>query len=263
MTSPCCFAVLAVLLTLSGGTRLTRGAGPVDALPRDKFHLYLLVGQSNMAGRGKMTAADHEPVEGVFMLDASGTWQPARHPLHDDKPTIAGVGLGLSFAEVMRAHDSGAVIGLIPCAVGGTRIDQWAKGGKLYMNAIDRARRGASDGVVRGILWHQGESDSTEELAPMYYERLELLIADFRHDLETPTLPVVLGELGRFRQEKYPFTGGINKHLQQVSDQTPHVALASSAGLVDQGDATHLDADSLRAFGRRFAEQMLSLEQVP
>lgn len=234
------------------------GASVPDS--REDFHLYLLIGQSNMAGRGKMTPADKKPTPGVLTMDAANQWRPAAHPLHFDKPSMAGVGLGLDFATIMRAANEQVTIGLIPSAFGGTSLDQWAKGTKLYDAAVARAAAGAKSGMLRGVLWHQGEADSTARLAPTYAARLTQMIRDLRRDLHSPELPVVLGELGHFRQDKNASTNKINRQLAQVAAEVPHVKLVSAADLQDMGDQTHFDADSLREFGRRYAAQMQLLQ---
>ena len=95
-----------------------------------EYDLYLLIGQSNMSGRGVITEKNKE--EGrpnVFMLTKENTWVPARNPLHFDKPKIAGVGPGLSFGISMAKGNPTHKIGLVPCAVGGTSIDSWKPGG--------------------------------------------------------------------------------------------------------------------------------------
>lgn len=260
-------AIAAVLICALLGVLercLAEEVSPADAAPRsrDDFHLYLLLGQSNMAGRGKMAPADKTPAAGVLAMDAAKQWRPGAHPLHFDKPSMVGVGLGIDFAKSMRAADEQATIGLIPCAFGGTKLDQWAKGSKLYNETVARATAGAAEGVLRGILWHQGEGDSTAELAPTYAARLTALIGDLRHDLDAPELPVVVGELGNFRQEKNAFTVEINRQLALVATEVPHVALASAAELRDLGDQTHFDAESLREFGRRYAVRMKQLHKV-
>jgi hypothetical protein len=223
---------------------------------KEHFHVYVLLGQSNMAGRGKMTAADRQPAPNVYVLDASGDWRPAAHPLHFDKPSIAGVGLGIDFARAMLESNPNATIGLIPCAVGGTRLDQWSRGGALYETAVARARLGRQAGELKGVLWHQGESDSTKKLAPTYGTRLSAFISDLRRDLEHPGLPFVAGELGHFRQEKNASTSEINRQLAQVAADTRLLRVVSAAGLRDVGDQTHFDSDSLREFGRRYAAEM-------
>ena len=66
-----------------------------------EMDLYLLIGQSNMAGRGVLTDSNRVSADGVFKLDAAGEWQPAEEPIHFDKPTVAGAGLAASFARAM------------------------------------------------------------------------------------------------------------------------------------------------------------------
>ena len=87
--------------------------------------LYLLIGQSNMAGRGVLTYSNRVSADGIFKLDADGEWQAAEEPIHFDKPSIAGAGIAASFARAMADRRRGVPIGLIPCAVGGTSINRW------------------------------------------------------------------------------------------------------------------------------------------
>lgn len=234
------------------------------ALPsKCRLHVYLLIGQSNMAGRGKMTAADRQPVDRVLKLDEHDRWAPAAHPLHFDKPAIAGVGLGLSFAEEIAKEDAAVVIGLVPCAVGGTRLKRWSKGGDLYEEALRRARIAARDGTLRGILWHQGEGDSgSRETADTYGRRLAEMIADLRSDLQMPELPFVVGRLGEF------FVAGrdteavrtVDEALKTIAGRVPRAACASAEGLKHKGDGVHFSAEALRRFGRRYADQMKKLQ---
>ena len=107
-------------------------AGEVEPqIPPDRadFHLFLLVGQSNMAGRGKVEQQDREPHPRILMLNKERTWVPAVDPLHFDKPNIVGVGLGRTFALDYADQHPEATIGLIPCAVGGSPISAWEPGG--------------------------------------------------------------------------------------------------------------------------------------
>ena len=230
-------------------------------VPREHFHLYLLIGQSNMAGRGKMSEDDRRPAAGVYSFDANGKWVPAAHPLHFDKPSMAGVGLGIDFAMAMRREHPEATIGLIPCAFGGTRLNQWEKGDELYENAVQRAKLAERCGVLKGVLWHQGESDSTPELAPTYGKRLAEMFASLRADLGDENLPIVVGEVGRFRTQ-LP-TPTINAQLNAITKELPRVGCASSEELTHNGDSTHFDAPSLKQFGLRYAEQMIECQRQP
>ena len=115
--------------------------------------LYLLIGQSNMAGRGVLTDSNRVSADGIFKLDAAGEWQVAEEPIHFDKPTIAGAGLAASFARAMADRRTGVPIGLIPCAVGGTSINRWVESGDLWSNAVARTRTPSRG---RGSRWGAG-----------------------------------------------------------------------------------------------------------
>ena len=123
------------------------------------FHLYLLIGQSNMAGRGKIELQDKVAVPRVLMLNKANEWVSAVDPISFDK-SIAGVSLGRTFGIEMAKANKEVKIGLLPCAVGGTPIRRWQQNGDLYKAALKRAKIAQKGGVIRGILWHQGESDS-------------------------------------------------------------------------------------------------------
>ena len=234
----------------------TLAADLPDNQPLD---LYLLIGQSNMAGRGKIDPQDRVPHPRVWKLDKDGHWVPGVDPLHFDKPKIAGVGLGSSFARTLADHYPDRFIGLIPCAVGGTRIDQWKPGSDLYNEAVRRAKLAQAHGTLKGILWHQGESDSVPARVPTYLAHLKDLVTHLRSDLGTPDLPLVVGQLGYFHESKTPYTKQLNQELLRVADVIPHSACATAEGLTDKGDKTHFDSPSLREFGRRYAAQYLRL----
>lgn len=239
---------------------------PKSLAERSKFRLYLLVGQSNMAGRGTVEAEDLSINPRVLTLDKDGRWVVAVDPLHSDKPTMAGVGLGTTFGKVMAEADPEVVIGLIPCAVGGTSISQWQKGadpvqpwGKLYDNAIERAKLALRDGVLMGILWHQGEADASTGGIAAYQERLTKLVADFRTDLDAPDVPFVAGMLGVWDPQRHAGRQAFNENLKNLPTWFANAAVVDSTGLEHRGDNTHFNSASLREFGRRYAQALQSL----
>ena len=150
---------------------------------KQKFDLYLLMGQSNMAGRGKIEAVDKTPHPRVLTLMTNNTWEVAVEPITHDKPTILGVGPGLAFGKTMANQNPGVTIGLVSCAFGGTPLSRWQKGGDLYSNAVVRAKLAMKTGTLKGILWHQGESDSQPGLAETYGDCLAQMIQDIRAQL--------------------------------------------------------------------------------
>src|SRR5690606_40186479 len=102
------------ILTLTASTVFAQDTDESSLPPRENFHLFLLVGQSNMAGRGKITEGQNQPHPRVLMLTRDGKWAPAVDPLHFDKPTVVGVGVGRTFAEVIAEAKPDITIGLIP-----------------------------------------------------------------------------------------------------------------------------------------------------
>jgi len=228
------------------------------------FHLYLLAGQSNMAGRGETDSLSTPNNIRILMLNEESEWSIARDPLHFDKPEVAGVGPGLAFAQKMLAFEKNkdVKIGLIPCAVGGTSIDMWQPGKDAYEgqyypydDAIKRLHVASQDGVIKGIIWHQGESDSNEEKAKEYIEKLQKLVARFREETGNDSVPFVAGELGYYK-ENYKL---INNELKKLTDIVPLSAVATSEGLKHKGDGTHLDSESARKLGERMAMEMYKL----
>lgn len=237
------------------------------AMPaKDKFDLYLLIGQSNMAGRGVIDGEHVVSRARLLKFSPRNAWAPGVDPLHADKPAAAGVGLGTSFARVMADKNKHVTVGLIPCAVGGTPLERWVKGGDLYEQALVRARLAMKDGRLKGILWHQGESDSgSEETARSYAARLAQMVADLRADLGVGEVPFVAGKLGEFlahtaKDGKPSFWPVVNEQLASIPTLVPKAAVVESTGLKHKGDAVHFDTPSLREFGRRYAQAMLALQ---
>jgi hypothetical protein len=228
------------------------------------FHLYILMGQSNMAGRGEVIEKyKTESHSRVYMLAKNNEWVAAHHPLHFDKP-IAGVGPGLSFAINIANQNPGIKVGVIPCAVGGSSINSWQPAGydsatktHPYDEALLRIKVAMKSGVIKGMLWHQGESDSNPEAANEYIPKLEALIQRVRSSCNNPNLPVVAGELGRYKQQYQ----NINAQLEKLPSTVAFTAVASSDGLTDKGDNTHFDSISAEKLGERFAEKMTLLQK--
>lgn len=225
-----------------------------NAASEQPMQLFLLIGQSNMAGRGAVEPEDKIVHPRVFMLTKDLAWAPATDPMHFDK-AIAGVGPGASFARTLAEAEPGVTIGLIPAAVGGTSLDQWKPGGALYTAAVTRAREAMKQGRLAGILWHQGESDSASAKASTYATRFAAMIAQLRTDLNAPDVPLIVGETGRFRAD----APEINAVLATLPRTVPHCAFVSSEGLTDRGDKLHFDSKSARELGRRYARTWLAL----
>lgn len=225
-----------------------------DPAPK-QMKLFLLIGQSNMSGRGKVEAQDKVENPRIFMLTKDLQWVPAKDPLHFDKP-IAGVGLGSEFARQILKADPNITIGLIPCAVGGTSLDQWKSGGPLNNAAVARTKEAMKQGTLAGILWHQGESDSgNPKNVASYADRLDVMIGQLRKDLQADKVPVVLGELIR----EFKTNDSINVELAVATKKIPLCVLVSSESLGKK--QLHFDAADLRTFGQRYAVEYLKMSK--
>ena len=226
----------------------------------EPLEIFLLAGQSNMAGRGRLDEVGALRDPKIFMF-RGGRWITAEEPLHTDKPASAGIGLGMSFAMELLRNDQ-KPIGLVPCAVGGTPLSRWMPGADLYENALAVTLRALPQGRLAGILWHQGEGDcKNEDDAAGYGRRLRQMISRLRAELSAPETPVIAGELGSFLKD-YPglnHFSAVNRQLRELEKILPLYACASSGGLTDIGDSLHFDSKSLREFGCRYAEKYFTL----
>lgn len=248
-------------------TRLPEGASHLD--------LWLLCGQSNMKGRGFMPEEPNKNPRIVMMHKMDDQWYLARHPLHlvGDAKTFqghdnAGVGPGLAFAEVLAAQDKTAVIGLVPCAVGGSSIKLWQKGAKLYEDALRRARLALQTTApvkarLRGILWLQGEANANAQERPQYAEQLRAMITSFRADLALPDLPFIACTIGEMQREpRLSDLKAMNEILLALPKSVPRTGCIDARDLKTHiGDSVHFDTAAQEEIGRRFAAKVLSLAQ--
>ncbi|MBN2128998.1 MAG: sialate O-acetylesterase [Sedimentisphaerales bacterium] len=260
--------LIGVLLLVLGATgSLWAGEGVEGA--RETLHLYLLAGQSNMAGRGVVAEQDKTIHPRVFTLDRENRWVPAREPLHFDKPAYVGVGPGLAFGKALAEADPNTTIGLIPCAAGGSPITAWKQEGyhaqtksHPYDDAVKRCRIARRRGVLKGVLWHQGESDSNPQDGPLYAQRLTDLIANLRRDLQSPDLLFVAGTPADAFIARKPETALVTDAIKTVAKADENVFWVSARGLKCKSDQVHFNAEAARELGRRYAEAVLKKKNI-
>lgn len=223
----------------------------------ENLDLYLLIGQSNMAGRGVVTDADKQTHPRIWMLNRENQWIPAQDPVHFDK-SIAGVGLCSEFARREAAAHPQSVIGLVPCAFGGSSIQEWQPGKKHYQNTVVRMKAAMKNGKLKAILWHQGEANSGNAAKIAEYPALfQNMISSLRKELDAESVPVLVGELGHYKANYLSF----NKVLPRVVAETPHSALVTAEGLFSNNDIVHFDRESLFVFGTRYQEALETLRK--
>ncbi|MBQ8407660.1 MAG: sialate O-acetylesterase [Clostridia bacterium] len=229
------------------------------------IHSFLIIGQSNMAGRGSLTAA--KPLDtcgGKLKVLRNGRWQTMYRPVNPDRP-FSGTCLAESFAKAYSDEHTGIEVGIIPCADGGTTLDQWQEGGLLFDNAVYCARLAMRTSHLVGILWHQGEGDCHETKYPVYLEKITAMMAALRRELNAEDVPIVVGGLGDFLKDmttapalaNYPH---VNSALREFAASAPRVAFASAEGLTSNPDNLHFNHESLQAFGLRYYEAFKTVE---
>lgn len=213
--------------------------------------VFLLIGQSNMAGRAHLIEGDDKPIGSSLLFDDKGGWIPATNPLNrfaTDRKTISmqRIGPGAGFAAALNDALKDQRIGLVVNARGGSSIDQWIKGQPLYDHAIERIKELPRDKFA-GVIWHQGESNAGD---PKYIEKAQILVKNLRKDLNNQELVFIAGEVfGDL---------AVNKLLNKLPEYIPRCAVVSAEGL-KVFDGVHFDRNSQLELGRRYAKAWLKL----
>ncbi|MBQ3235274.1 MAG: sialate O-acetylesterase [Clostridia bacterium] len=237
-------------------------------LEGEKVRSYLLIGQSNMAGRGDVKEVEPILNEKIVVL-RMGRWQKFRTPVNmdrgvfPDRETI-GVSLSESFANDVQTA-LGDYVGLIPCADGGTRLIEWMPGEILYENALFNAKMAMKNSALSAILWHQGESDCmSEEDVSLYKERFIKMITSLKRDLGVD-VPVILGEISpkidknilEWDVQDRPLK--LNKVFYEIESELKNSKVVKAVDLDLKDDFLHFTSTSLRILGSRYAEAYLNL----
>ena len=223
---------------------------------------FLLIGQSNMAGRGDFGEVEEINNPRCKML-RNARWQPMSEPICPDRSPFvyyhSGVGLSASFADEFAKH-FGEDVGLIPCADGGTRLEEWQPGTALFANTVAQCKLAQeyADAEICGILWHQGESDSTDERdVALYHDRFMTMLRAMKAEIGiSDDVPVLIGELGEFvgsyENGRCAFFWDVNEILRALASELPCGAFVSAKGLTSKEDNIHFNSASYREFGKRY-----------
>ena len=218
-----------------------------------------------MAGRGYLT--DAEPLDtcgGRLKVLRNGRWQTMYRPVNPDRP-FSGTCLAESFAKAYFEERPDVDVGIIPCADGGTSLEQWQKGGLLFDNAVNCAKLALRTSHLVAILWHQGEADCTEERYPRYLDKITAIMSALRRELKAEDIPLIVGGLGDFLKNRSEaphlvnYTK-VNAALAEFANITPRAAFASAEGLTSNPDNLHFDRRSLAEFGLRYYAAFKTVE---
>jgi hypothetical protein len=230
-----------------------------------------------MEGVPRPQAPDQAEHPRIFVLGFDGKchgrtyneWAPAFAPLHH---CWAGVGPGDWFARTMAEAWPAAKIGIVPAALAGVDIDLFRKGvvskrrkefqippdnhyQSAYDMLVDRARVAQKSGTIRGIIFHQGESDNGD---PAWVDKVKQIVSDLRQDLE-------LGEDVPFLAGELPLDACCGEHnelVRRLPSAIPGAYVVSARDLTIM-DQYHFDLTSQRELGRRYAALMLDLIPAP
>ncbi|NJM74986.1 MAG: sialate O-acetylesterase [Acaryochloridaceae cyanobacterium RU_4_10] len=248
-------------------------------LPKEhqgKLKLFVLAGQSNMSGMGDLPKSGLTIDPRVYVFGNDYRWKLAQEPVDDPTHQVdlvsedlsAGFGPSVAFATALLEQHPDIVIGLIPCAKGGSSIHEWRRDfndNTLYGSCLKRIRAASVMGNIAGLLYFQGEIDAVDPkedpqrtFSPhQWADKFIVLIKNWRHDLDLPELPVVFAQIGT-NTEPQRF-----KNWSVVKTQQGKVRLPFSEMIVtdDLGlrDYVHFTTESYRIIGQRFAKTYLNL----
>ena len=252
-----------------------------DNIPEEfqgKLSLFILAGQSNIAGRGQVPKSGQNANSSIFVFGNDYRWQIAVEPIDDPSNQVdkvsedpdAGFSPAVAFATSLLERHPDMVIGLIPCARGGSSIYQWRTSlseNTLYGSCLKRVRAASTMGNVAGLLFFQGEADAiaqelyqeTELFPNEWGDRFKVFVNDWRNDLGLPELPVVFAQIGSNTAPDI-FVNWAIVQEQQRSVEMPFCAMITTDDLALK-DAVHFTSESYQIIGQRFAEAYLNLIQ--
>ncbi len=255
--------------------------------PDKKFFIYLCFGQSNMEAGARPEKQDSAKVDSRFLMLATvdnpklgrktGNWYVAEPPINRPENKMGPVDW---FGRTMVANlPEDYRVGVINVSVAGAKIELWGKDtyktyldsaqtwmqnmckqyeGNPYKRLVDIAKIAQKDGVIKGILIHQGESNSNDSEWPakvgnIYNDLMKEL------NLKPGEVPLLAGEL-KSKDENgvcYSFNTEILPNLKKV---VPNSYIISSKGVKGTSDQFHFNTEGMRELGRRYAAQMLKIE---
>lgn len=274
MKTQLAFILLATLLWL-----------PAKTFARDpNFYIFLCFGQSNMEGAGRIEEQDKAVDERFQVLEAvdapnlqrkKGSWYTAVPPLCRGRTGICPADY---FGRTMVANlPKNIRVGIVNVSVAGCKIELFDKDnfqtyaatapgwmanmireydGNPYQHLVDMAKLAQKDGVIKGILLHQGESNPNEKHWPDKVKKIyDGLLQDL--DLKPDSVPLLAGEL--VNADQHGACAGMNRIIDELPKTIPNSYVISSAGCQCRADRLHFTTPGYREFGRRYGGKMLSI----
>ncbi len=237
---------------------------------KEDFDIYLMIGQSNMAGRGELEERDTtETIEGVYLLDSNGLPVEAKAPFNKystirKELSLQGYSPANKFSELMHSR-SGRKVLIVSNARGGSSIDHWMPGDKHeFLNeAVRRTRQAMNYGKLKGIAWHQGETNIQNGIAG-YMEKFMTMITALRDSLGQENLPVVIGQVGQWGWAHAEDIRAFNDSIipliaEKVNNCSYVVSDELSRRYKNKEKDPHFGRKAQMELGRRYADAMTQL----
>lgn len=237
---------------------------PASIPKKKKVWVFVMAGQSNMAGRGQVQPEDTIVNERILAVNKDGQLVLAKEPLNLHEPSMVGLDCGVSFARtILKNCPTDVSILILHTAVGGSSIQKWIYDSvhreiSLLTNFKKRVAAAKKFGMIKGIIWHQGEADANAKGIPMYAKNLDTLFGMFRKICGNVALPIVLGELGHFSKTSHESFMQINQIMYDHALKDPYAAVIKTGDLDHKGDNLHFNTAGQRTLGTRYAEAFTS-----
>lgn len=249
-----------------------------------KLYVYLCIGQSNMEGHAKFEPQDTIVNKRFQVLEAvdcdnlkrkKGQWYTAVPPL---SRCTTGLTPADYFGREMIANlPEDVKVGVINVAVGGCKIElfdkdnyqsyvstspDWLKSmvaqydGNPYARLVEMAKIAQKDGVIKGILLHQGESNTNDTL---WTKKVKVVYDNLLKDLnlKAESTPLLAGEV--VHADQGGICASMNKIIATLPETIPNSHVISSSGCPDVADNLHFSAEGYRILGKRYAAKMLEI----
>ncbi len=250
------------------------------------FHIYLCIGQSNMEGPARIEPQDTTVDSRLRLLAAvdcpelgrtKGNWYTAKPPLCRCNTRLSPADY---FGRTLVANlPQNVKVGLVHVAVAGSKIEIFDKkdykmyldtsakerpwminmanqyGGNPYERLVEMARLAQKAGVIKGILLHQGESNTGDKEWPM---KVKKIYDDLLTDLNLPanSVPLLAGEL--VNADQGGKCASMNTIIATLPQVIPKALVVSSKGLPAVPDKLHFSSEGIRIFGKRYAAALLA-----
>ncbi len=248
------------------------------------FYIFLCFGQSNMEGAGRIEPQDTNIVDRFMVMEAldcpnlnreKGKWYPAVPPLCRCRTRLSPADyFGRTMVANLPEHIK---VGVINVSIGGCKIDlfdkdksqnyvanapvwmaPWIKeyDNDPYARLVEMAKLAQKDGVIKGILLHQGESDNGDTLWP---QKVKVVYDNLLKDLNlrTADVPLLAGEMMNIDE------GGkcvaMNPIISKLPNTIPNSYVVASSGCAGIPDGLHFSSEGYRVLGKRYAYKMLAV----